>query len=150
MDPEVSRAKFDTEIAAINDEASSFAKARGWEVVRTEYPVLAVVLTHPRTQRRVGFRFVCDGWNEQPPSLALFDPKTDADLPWAQWPQGGWSAGDAHPVTQKPFLCLPGIREYHVHPSHLDNPWTNYKSHDSYKLRYIVHRVQQRFGDTNG
>lgn len=150
MDPEVSKLKFAREQEAIAAASSDFAKSRGWELLPSDYPLIRVVLTHPRSKRRVGFRFLCDGWDEQPPSLSLFDPDTDAELPWERWPQGGWAAGNPHPGTTKPFLCLPGIREYHVHPSHVNEPWANLRPRETYKLRYIVHRVQERFEATNG
>ena len=150
MDVEVSRLKFQRELAALRDDSSVFLQHRKWELVSTEFPDLAVVFRHSKSDRRVGFRFRCDGWDGQPPSLSLFDPDKGAELSWDQWPQGSWSAADRHPVTSKPFLCLPGIREYHIHPSHLNDPWDNYRARDSYKLRYIIDRVQQKFEVSNG
>jgi hypothetical protein len=150
VDAEVSRRKFAKEMSAMRNEAASLVARLGWEVVTAEYPVFAVTFTHPRTKRRVGFRFQFDNWDEQPPSLSLFDPDNGAELPWEKWPQGTWAVGNPHPVTGKPFLCLPGIREYHIHTSHLTDLWDNLKGNDSYRLLHLVHRVQQRFGDTNG
>lgn len=54
------------------------------------------------------------------------------------------------PTTGEPFLCLPGIHEYHIHSSHLNDPWENLRPRETYKLRYIIHRVQERFEVTNG
>lgn len=150
MDPAVSKVKFDREVELILNLAAGFVEAAAWEIVRSTYPYLDVVLTHQRSNRRLAFRFSCDGWDDQPPSLSLFDPESGGDLPWSSWPQQGWSAGDAHPVTGQPFLCLPGIREYHSHPSHTNDKWDNIRRRESYALRYIIHRVHQRFGDTNG
>ena len=150
MDVEVSRRKFSKELSAIRSEAGRLIARLSWDIVTAEHPILAVVFTHPKTKRRVGFRFLCDDWDELPPSLSLFDPEDLTELPWDKWPQGGWAVSNPHPVTGKPFLCLPGIREYHTHSSHLTELWDNYKKDASYLLRYIVHRVQQRFGDTNG
>lgn len=33
-----------------------------------------------------------------------------------------------HPETGRPFLCLPGIREYHSHPQHSGDNWLRYRS----------------------
>jgi hypothetical protein len=150
MDPAVSEMKFSRELEILCDVARAFVAAGGWEIAIARFPQLSTVFTHPRSKRRVGFGFRFDSWDEQPPSLALFDPKTKAELPWDRWPQGGWSAGNAHPSTSKPFLCLPGIREYHTHSSHLADYWDNYKAKGSYTLGFIVDRVWQRFKDTNG
>ena len=151
MDAEVSRLKFNREIQKLTGEAKAFTEAVGWKIVTAEFPVLAVVFAHPKTRRRVGFRFLCDDWDQEPPSLALFDPETKQELAWQEWPKGGWAAIDRHPVTGRPALCLAGIREYHIHPSHLSDPFLNYRAKgESYTLLHIVHRVQQRFGATNG
>jgi hypothetical protein len=150
VDAEVSRLKFGREVEYIRTHASDFVAGMNWEVARAEHPVFSVVFAHPKTGRRVEFRFTCDDWDDLPPSLSLFDPDTGDELGWDRWPQQGWSAGPTHPTTGKPFLCLPGIREYHTHTSHLNDPWSGYRNRDSYKLRFLVHRVQQRFGVTNG
>jgi hypothetical protein len=150
MDPAVSKRKFEREIESLRCQASGFVESAGWEVLEATYPILAVVFPHPRTQRRVGFRFSADDWDEIPPSLVLFDPGSGDELSWLNWPKGGWSAHESHPGTHKPFLCLPGIREYHTHGSHLGDRWDNLRGRESYRLRYIIHRVQQRFGATDG
>jgi hypothetical protein len=150
VDPAVSEKKFNRELGVLRGDGNGFVTAGGWELATANCPELSVVFTHPRSKRRVGFRFLFDGWDEQPPSLALFDPETKAELPWEKWPQGVWAIGNPHPTTGKPFLCLPGIREYHTHSSHLTDYWHNYKAKGSYTIGFILHRVWQRFKDTNG
>ncbi len=151
MDTEVSKLKFNQEKEILLGEAKDFVAAQGWEIIEVEYPILAVVLTHATNKRRLGFRFLCDNWDDQPPSLSLFDPATpDQELPWARWPKEGWNVADRHANYSKPFLCLPGIREYHSHQNHLKDHWVNYRTKDSYKLRYIVDRVHQKFGASHG
>lgn len=152
MNPEVSRVKFDREVGSLAADAGPFAEQRGWDVISSSFPCLEVAFRHRRSGRRVGFRFNFDGWPQQPPSLALFDPDSSgrAELAWAAWPKNGWSAGDNHPSTRKPFLCLPGIREYHTHPSHLNDSWAALMNRDSYSLVGVVERVRQRFQVTDG
>lgn len=148
MDPAVSKLKFDREAGGLREIAPVLAG--GWDIRSAEWPILSIVFTHPKSQRKVGFAFRFDDWDDTPPSLGLFDPATGQDLPWNLWPQGGWSIGNPHPSTGKPFLCLPGIREYHTHSSHTGDAWDNYHARGTFTLTYIVHRVWQRFGDTNG
>ena len=150
MDAEVSRVKFEREVAALTEEAAGFVRRRPWEVVGTRFPVLCLVFRHSRSGRRVGFRFACDDWDQHPPSLSLSDPDTGAELGWERWPQSGWAAQGSHPVTGRPFLCLPGLLEYHTHSSHLNDSWVNYRPRRSYQLRYIVDRVWQKFEVTHG
>ena len=149
MDEEVSKVKFERAVQVFDPDHERFVSVEGWEVLTRDYPHLRIVFKHPASKRRFGFDFMCDEWDHLPPSLSLFDPVGGDELPWPKWPQGGWQAGE-HPVTRRPFLCLPGIREYHTHTSHLNDPWDNYRNRSSYGLGHIVDRVWQKFGVTNG
>ncbi len=150
IDPEVSRLKFARALEMLDGDASVFVTSEKWEVVGRTYPLFEVVWTHPRSARRVGFRFLFDDWDARPPSLDLFEPSTGASLPWASWPKNGWNVGDAHPVTHRPFLCLAGIREFHIHPNHLKDAWDPLRVLETYSMLHLMHRVQQRFGDSDG
>ena len=150
MDPAVSFRKFEGEIRSLKAEAADYAASRGWRITIATYPSLAVALRHPGSQREIEFRFACDGWDEQPPSLSLHDPEDGREFTWKEWPRDGWDVQASHPSTGKPFLCLPGIREYHTHGSHLSDLWDGYRLRGTYRLRDIVDRVQQRFEDSNG
>ena len=150
MDRAVSLRKFEAEVRSLRAEAAPYAAARGWTIVDSTYPTLAVVLRHPSSNREVEFRFHCDDWDEQPPSLTLHYPEEGRELSWEDWPRGGWDVHQSHTSTGKPFLCLRGIREYHTHSSHLNDRWDGYRLQDTYRLRNIVDRVQQRFEDSNG
>ena len=151
MDPQVSRRKFENQVAQFDTYAvAAFAEMRGWQPKRAQYPTLAVLMRHHRSEREIEFRFLCDDWDDLPPSLALNDPVTGRELPYAEWPKEVWSIGNNHPVTGKPFLCLPGIREYHTHHSHRNDAWSGYRQRGTFHLHEIVDRVSQRFQDTNG
>jgi hypothetical protein len=150
LDVEVSRRKFGQAMASLGEEASDFVRQRGWVVSNADYPTFAVVFTHAKSGRAVGFRFLFDNWDEEPPSLSLFDPESGHEHPWDKWPKNGWAAGNPHSRTGKPFLCLPGIREYHTHESHLNDKWDDLRGRDTYKLLHIVERVRQKFEDTDG
>jgi hypothetical protein len=150
VDIEVSKLKFDREKEMLLGSAKAFADANGWEIVQLEYPILSVLFTNATTKRRLGFRFQCDQWDDLPPSLTLFEPTSpQQELPWDKWPKAGWNAAASHKNYTKPFLCLPGIREYHAHENHLTDHWENLRGKDSYALRYIVERVRQKFGVTS-
>ena len=150
MDRAVSVRKFEGEIRALEAEASGYVLAKGWKVVESTYPTLAVVLRHSRTARAIEFRFTCDDWDGLPPSLTLHHPDGREALSWEEWPKGGWVVHASHPFVARPFLCLPGIREYHTHTSHLGDSWEGFRLRGTYRLRDIIDRVQQRFEDSNG
>lgn len=150
MDDAVSRRKFEAEVRALPADAAAFVSAKGWRLVSAIHPTLAVVLRHRRSGREIEFRFACDQWDELPPSLSLHHPEDGRELPWAEWPQGGWDVHETHTSTGNPFLCLPGVREYHTHSSHLRDKWEGYPPRGTYRLRDIVDRVHQRFNDSKG
>ena len=150
MDQAVSLRKFESEVRSLEVEAADFAAAKGWRIVAASYPVLSVVLRHSGSDREIEFRFACDDWDGQPPSLTLHDPEDGRELTWEEWPKDGWVVHELHPSTGKPFLCLPGIREYHTHNSHLNDRWDGYRLRGSYRILSIIDRVQQRFEDSGG
>ena len=150
MDSEVSQRKFQAEVESLGGEAAAYASAKGWRVISADYPLLAVALRHSRSGREIEFRFSCNDWDGMPPSLTLHDPADGRELGWSEWPKRGWSVLNSHPSTGRPFLCLPGIREYHSHSSHVRDRWDGYRLRGSYRLRDIVDRVQQRFEDSGG
>ena len=150
MDRTVSLKKFNSAVQSLLTDAGLYIADQEWNVIAATYPTLAVVFRHPRSRRKVEFRFHCNDWDELPPSLSLHDPENGQELPWSAWPQGVWSVLNSHPSTGKPFLCLPGIREYHTHPVHLGDVWDRYRPGTSYGLLSIVDRVQQRFYDSSG
>lgn len=82
-------------------------------------------------------RFGLDNFDLFPPSLRFLDPATKAPLQAQQLVIGHLMAEDGrtlqrvlldgHPVHQRPFLCLRGIREYHDHPQHSGDDWLLYR-----------------------
>ena len=150
MDSAVSIRKYDRVVDSLTNKAALFVGERGWDVVDVVYPCLSVVFKHPRSGREIEFRFNCEGWDEEPPSLTLHNPESGQELCWENWPKEAWSVLARHPITGKPFLCLRGIREYHTHNRHLNDPWEAYRPMSSYSLLSIIDRVHQRFNDSSG
>ena len=149
MDNAVSLRKFVAETRLLETEASAYVATKGWKIASAAYPTLGVVLRHSRSERELEFRFRCDDWDEEPPSLALHDPRDGRELLPTEWPRGnGWH--HKHPTSGKPFLCLPGIREYHTHRSHVRDRWDGYRLRGTYRLRDIVDRVHQKFELSSG
>jgi hypothetical protein len=87
--------------------------------------------------------------------LSIIDPETKQPLAVTLWPQhpnywhpSGWSSSPLI-ATPKPFMCMPGIREYHTHHSHVGDSWENHKSHSDYSVIGIVTQVAQVFQKSN-
>lgn len=76
----------------------------------------------------------------QPPPFAA------PDAP--QTPMGGFMIVEHQPLLQDygpediPFLCLPGVREYHDHPAHSGDPWELHRTTGAGSLARLVDVVR--------
>lgn len=80
-------------------------------------------LTPPTTVERV-LLFNLDGYDAQPPTAELLDENREP-LPAHAWPREFGPQGIVrdHPDYHRPFFCRRGLREYHSHFQHEDDPW---------------------------
>lgn len=150
VEPSVSRAKFDREIAEYRAMEPEYRR-RGWILVKAEFPQVLVLLAAPQLSPPaviVGVRFDYSNYDAQPPSVRLVDPFTnepysagalpttlkrtvEAPVPEGMpVPPGAEARFVTHqPLMQSygeddiPFLCLAGVREYHDHPGHSGDAW---------------------------
>ena len=152
VDPSVSRAKFDREITDyISCEADY--RARGWFLVKTDWPVVVVILASNKTSPPTivtAVQFDYTNYDAEPPSVRLIDPFSGRFLlskelltrlprmipgPELMVRGGGKAQLDtaqdlmqAHSPEDLPFLCIPGVKEYHDHPGHSGDPWEIHRS----------------------
>lgn len=77
----------------------------------------------PSTVERV-ILLELDDWDSQPPTAELLGANR-APLPVEEWPHKLTRRGlvNGHPSYPRPFFCRPGLREFHTHPQHEDEPW---------------------------
>ena len=149
VDPAVSRAKFDREIAEYRILEADY-RTRGWFLVKADWPVVVVVLasnktTPPAIITAVQFNYT--NYDAEPPSVRMIDPFTGRYLPAEELPTparlprmilgpeipvpGGGKLQQrttqdlmqAHTPEELPFLCISGVKEYHDHPGHSGDPW---------------------------
>lgn len=136
MHPALSEARFNNDIAGVTDE---LCEQRAWKLFERHYPILDVGFSSPGGVR-LRVRFVCDNWNEQPPSAVLHE--WDGSLLVTMPPSStGIFNASAHPVTGRPFICMRGLREWHTHSSHVHDLWEPLRSQAEYRLGAIVHQV---------
>jgi len=154
---EVSRAKLAAELADWQANAAIYTR-RGWllldrsplhvEVAFLSAVPLVGVFTIPVVTACV--RLDYSNYDLWPPSLTFIDPRTrePASPPVrapATTPAGIRDALiDGHPDTGRPFLCLPGIREYHNHPQHTGDDWLLHRATGAGRLAVICERIWQR------
>jgi hypothetical protein len=88
-------------------------------------------------ERELILRAGCDDFDGEPPTAELLLPD-GTGLPADQWPREIANGGIVrdHPEYERPFFCRPGLREFHSHPQHEDQPWDRFR--ESMPLRSIV------------
>lgn len=133
---ELSRAAFEADMSRLDPAA---VKRWGWRIISMEYPVFDVVFTHS-TAQPLRLRLECRQWDEQPPSIELLHE--DGTPVTAQPPGAGniFFPGH-HPIVGRFFICMRGVREYHTHPSHLTESWSNYRGTSGNDLPGLVTQI---------
>jgi hypothetical protein len=78
--------------------------------------------------RELILRVDCSDFDGQPPLAELLAPD-GTPLPGPQWPYDPRRQGivHGHPKYGRPFFCRRGLREYHEHPQHEDDPWDRWR-----------------------
>lgn len=152
VDPQVSRTKFDREIAEYRQVERDYLR-RGWLLVRADFPSVLVALAAPQLRPPAivtGVAFDYTNYDMEPPSVRLVNSFTEEPykakdlpthlkrsvetdgppIPGLQLPLGAQARFMAQqPLMQwygpddTPFLCLAGVREYHDHPGHSGDSW---------------------------
>jgi len=90
----------------------------------------------------------------EPPSLRFIDVWTGEPAAPPVQPSQLSSAGELqnlmpgpHPNTGLPFLCLPGLLEYHTHPQHSGDLWlVGHRAQGAGRLAVVCERVWQAMG----
>lgn len=140
MHEALAKANFEADVAKVSDEA---ALRVGLEVHSRAFPILDLTIQHKRPLR---LRLTCQSWDELPPSIELLNP--DGSHLSGQIP-GDIFNGSAHPSTNRPFICMRGSREYHMHSSHLTDLWENYRGQDGMNLFGIAMQISHAWRRTN-
>lgn len=168
VDPQVSRTKFERELRQYRSLENDYI-ARGWWVVRAEFPEVFVVFGAPRiTPPFVAFAALIDFTNYDlwPPSVKLVNPFTQIPYPLNQLPvnptriasttetttpQGGakqvqlqlQQLAVAFSPDDVPFICLPGTREYHDNPAHSGDSWMLHRGRGEGTLYFILDQLSK-------
>ena len=149
VDPVVSRAKFDRELREYRSMEADY-RARGWFLVKADWPLVLVVLASSRTTPPAivtAVQFDYTNYDAEPPSVCMIDPFSGRRLlakelptrlprliPGSEVPIPGPGGSkvrlntaqdlmQAHSPDDVPFLCVSGVKEYHNHPGHSGDPW---------------------------
>lgn len=168
VDPEVSLTKFAREVANYRSMESAY-RNRGWLLLDAEFPEVFVVFaaTKPRPPPILA-AVVLDftNYDLRPPSVTFVDPFTRQPIPakllqvqmlrrtaipgatpetirvLAQ--QGGVQLTNmiqSNSLEDAPFICLPGIREYHDNPAHTGDSWLLHRGSGEGSLVFILEKI---------
>jgi hypothetical protein len=170
VDPQVSRAKFDRELAEYWQLEADYRR-RGWLLIRAEFPLVLVVLAAPQLAPPAivtGVAFDYTNYDMLPPSVRLVDSFTGEPymanelptylkraveaggppIPNLQLPLGA----QARLISQQPlmqwygpedipFLCIAGVREYHEHPGHSGDAWELHRRSGAGRLVRLLETI---------
>lgn len=136
MHPAASRALFDEKVGRF---PADLATARGWILHPIQYPIIDCQFTRGgRTPMRLRLDFT--DWDDTPPSIQLLSADGAALQSVLQNPTGVYN-GSPHPSTGRPFICMAGSREFHIHPSHLNEPWDQFRGKPGFDIGDILDKL---------
>jgi len=127
------RAAFERDMKRLDRRAT---EKYGWTIVSATYPLFDLIFNHT-IAAPLRLRLLCTDWDELPPFIELLDA-TGSYLKGAPPNAGGVFNASSHPSTGRPFVCMRGAREYHMHPSHLRDHWENYRGKSGMDLPGIA------------
>jgi hypothetical protein len=164
----VSRRKFDREIVRYRQLEETY-RQRGWFLVDATFPVVTVLFAAVKVTPRIlvcGVRLDFTNYDLVPPSVTFIDPATGKALPLkslgfqmlrlngvgeaspdtvatlAQQQQLSYQPLlQAHDPEDVPFVCLPGVREYHDHPAHTGDSWLLHRRSGEGSLHFILEQI---------
>jgi hypothetical protein len=168
VDPAVSRAKFERELASYRAIAAD-RRRLGWWMLSAEFPEVLVAFVAPQLRPAgVVFGALLDFTNYDlwAPSVKLVNPFTGVpyrakELPPAltfmrrvPLPQPVQIPGIgsmetfteqplliAHGQEEVPFFCIPGVREYHDHPAHTGDDWLLHRGQGEGTLFFLLEKL---------
>jgi hypothetical protein len=136
MHPAAAQALFEEEVKHLSP---ALCERRGWIMHNLVFPIVNVSFTlSGRTTLRVNF--ACDNWNDLPPSIRLENHDGTVLQTLPPNPTGVFHTGP-HNLTNLPFVCMRGSREYHTHPSHVGDLWDPIRGGSNYTIGGIMTQV---------
>lgn len=154
IDTAISLRKFLREID-IYKKGAAFQMQRGIFLLQAEFPNAILSFSAPKLLPPpivFAVRINFNNYDFEPPSVVFIDPFTHQILPLAPVPMQRKVGGtpeqpQLHQLVQKddtglPFICIPGIREYHNHPAHTGDQWLRYRGESGIgTLGFIVDQL---------
>jgi hypothetical protein len=165
VDPTVSLTKFDREIELFREGEADYRK-RGIFLIKAQFPkarfLIATTKTTPVTiPTAVEIDFT--DFDLRPASVVFVDPFDGSHTPLKKLqfsmlrrvagigsPNGAPALNfmahtqqiiQANSPEDIPFICLPGIREYHDNPAHSGDSWLSHRASGEGSLAFILDKI---------
>jgi len=156
VDPEVTRRKFTRELDLWKEHGD--LQLRGWMILKEDHSVPSIELALVAPVSTGGpankldsvvcaIRLAYNNYDLWPPSLTFIDvftrePARPQVRAFLNTPEGARDVLiNGHPDTNMPFVCLPGIREYHSHPQHTGDDWHLHRPIREGSISVICERI---------
>lgn len=160
VDPEVTRLKLERELELWRENEETYRR-RGW-----------ILLGHNELEVDIGFlgrlpiggqpipamtacvRVDFTNFDVWAPSVEFIDPFTGEYAPPPVQALVDTDEGPrdlvvhSHPDTNRPFFCVPGIRQYHEHPQHSGDSWLLHRETREGSLATICDRIWRAMART--
>lgn len=153
VDPEVTRLKLQRELELWGENQETYRR-RGWLLLgRRELDVdIGFLGRLPIGAQAVPAMTACvrvdfTNYDLWPPSVEFINPFTGEYAPPPVQALVDSDEGPrdlvvhSHPETNRPFFCVPGIREYHEHPQHDGDSWLLHRATGEGCLATICDRI---------
>jgi hypothetical protein len=136
MHPKLAEKRFARDVVGITPE---LCEIRGWTLFEMKYPILDIGFTSTN-KATMRLRLECEDWSDVPPAVMIpnFDGSPTQHLPAGL--SNIFHAGP-HPIFLRPFICMRGTREYHMHESHRLDSWDEIKHQSGYRLGEIATQI---------
>lgn len=161
VDPSVTKVKFDNEFLIFKENELSHRR-KGIFLLECNFPDLTFLITAPQLKPApllYGVKINFANYNAEAPSVKFINPHTGENLLTNQLrsslPRLVKTQDDSSPAQiiqttdllmshgqdLEPFICLPGIREYHQHPAHTGDAWELHKGGSEGTLDFILDKI---------
>jgi hypothetical protein len=155
VDREVTRRKFERELELWREQEEVYRR-RGWFMLsQAELSVdIGFLGRLPVGRQPIPAMSACvridfTDYDLQPPSVEFINPMTGEYVPPPVQALVGTAEAPrdlvvhSHPETNRPFFCVPGVREYHNHPQHSGDSWFLHRQSGEGRLATICDRIWQ-------
>jgi len=143
VDPHLSQARFDRDVAPLRRDGSSYAKT-GLKMLDIAFPCLDVALQWITIGREIVVHVQADDYDYRPVRGWWIDASGDPlCIGMSGIPVGCGFQANANPYgEQKAWFCFPGWREYHDHPGHQDRPWPSLRHDRQYGILGLLMQLK--------